>query len=156
VTRADLAFFFGVPPAAVDAAVAALRNSVKRVTGEDGETYLELTDPPTDDTPPPGLRLLPEFDGLLLGFAGRNRDRFCTAEERAQIWNKANGLYAPVVLHDNRLVATWRTLTRGRRTDVELAMLGSRRPLAEDRLSEPVRAVESVLNLTITDIRLAG
>ena len=60
-----------------------------------------------------------------------------------------------MVLQDDRLVATWRTLTRGRRTDLEVTMLGERAaPLAEDRLSDPVQAVESVLGLTITDVRV--
>ena len=58
------------------------------------------------------------------------------------------------MLQDDRLVATWRTLTRGRRTDLEVTMLGGRRALAEDRLSDPVQAVESVLGLTITDVRV--
>ena len=154
VTRADLAFFFGVPPAEVDAAVADSKKTVQRVTGEDGETYLELTDPPTGGTTTPGLRLLPEFDGLLLGFAGRNRDRFCTPEARAQIWNKANGLYAPVVLHDNRLVATWRTLPRGQQTDVEVTMLRGQPLLGEDVLADQIDAVQTVLGLTVADIRI--
>ena len=157
VTRADLAFFFGVRPGRSTQAVAASSEADRTVTGEDGETYLELADPPTDDTPDPGLRLLPEFDGLLLGFAGRNRHSILHSRgTAAEIWAKVNGLFAPVVLHDRRLVASWRTLTRGRRTDVEVTMLGARRPLAEDRLSDAVRAVEPVLDLTITDIRLAG
>ena len=53
-------------------------------------------------TPRLGVRLLPEFDGLLLGFAGPNRTRFCTVEQLSQIWAKVNGLYAPVVLRDDR------------------------------------------------------
>lgn len=154
VTRADLAFFFGVRPREVSEAVSAAGDAIEPVAGEDGQTYLELADPPTDDPVTPGLRLLPEFDGLLLGFAGPNRNRFCSADELSQIWAKVNGLFAPVLLQDDRLVATWRTLTRGRRTDLEVTMLGGRPALAEDRLSDPVRAVESVLGLSITDVRI--
>ena len=145
VTRADLVFFFGVRPGEVSEAVSAAGDAIESVAGEDGQTYLELADPPTDGTLTPGVRLLPEFDGLLLGFAGPNRHRFCSADELSQIWAKVNGLFAPVVLQDDRLVAIWRTLTRGRRTDLEVTMLGGRRALAEDRLSDPVQAVESVL-----------
>ncbi|HSU37629.1 MAG TPA: crosslink repair DNA glycosylase YcaQ family protein [Propionibacteriaceae bacterium] len=154
VTRADLVFFFGVRPGEVREAEAAAGEAIESVAGEDGQTYLELAEPPTDGTVTPGLRLLPEFDGLLLGFTGPGRTRFCSADELAQIWAKVNGLFAPVVLQDDRLVATWRTLTRGRRTDLEVTMLGGRRALAEDRLSDPVQAVESVLGLTITDVRV--
>ncbi len=154
VTRADLVFFFGVRPTEVSAVVSAAGDAIESVAGEDGQTYLELADPPTDGTQAPGVRLLPEFDGLLLGFAGPNRHRFCSAAELSQIWAKVNGLFAPVVLQDDRLVAIWRTLTRGRRTDLEVTMLGGRRALAEDRLGDPVQAVESVLGLTITDVRV--
>jgi hypothetical protein len=154
VTRADLVFFFGVRPGEIAEAVSAAGAVIEPVSGKDGQTYLELADPPNDDTVTPGLRLLPEFDGLLLGFAGPNRHRFCSADELSQIWAKTNGLFAPVLLQDDRLVATWRTLTRGRRTDLEVTMLGGRPPLAEDRLSDPVQAVESVLGLTMTDVRV--
>ena len=141
-------------PGAEPEAVSAAGDAIESVPGEDGQTYLELADPPTGGNAEPGLRLLPEFDGLLLGFAGSGRSRFCSPEELVQIWAKVNGLFAPVVLQDDRLVATWRTLTRGRRTDLEVTMLGGRRALAEDRLSDPVQAVESVLGLSITDIRV--
>jgi hypothetical protein len=154
VTRADLVFFFGVRPGEIAEAVSAAGAVIEPVSGKDGQTYLELADPPNDDTVTPGLRLLPEFDGLLLGFAGPNRHRFCGADELSQIWAKTNGLFAPVLLQDDRLVATWRILTRGRRTDLEVTMLGGRPPLAEDRLSDPVQAVESVLGLTMTDVRV--
>jgi hypothetical protein len=165
VTRADLVLFFGVRPGEIAEAVSAAGAVIEPVAGKDGQTYLELADPPNDDhfaypdwpfnrPVTPGLRLLPEFDGLLLGFAGPNRHRFCSADELSQIWAKTNGLFAPVLLQDDRLVATWRTLTRGRRTDLEVTMLGGRTPLAEDRLSDPVQAVESVLGLTMTDVRV--
>ena len=84
VTRADLVFFFGVRPAEVSEAVSAAGDAIESVAGEDGQTYLELADPPMDGTLTHGVRLLPEFDGLLLGFAGPSRHRFCTLDGSAR------------------------------------------------------------------------
>ncbi len=50
VTRADLVFFFGVRPGEVSEAVSAAGDAIESVAGEDGQTYLELADPPTDGT----------------------------------------------------------------------------------------------------------
>ena len=140
VTRADLAYFFGVNARLVDRAIDRLSDAVERIPGPDDQTYLELTSRPAavadDDL---GVRLLPEFDGLLLGFAGPGRTRFCTSEQLGQIWTKANAVYTPVVLHDDRLVATWKTLTRTRRTDLEITMLTGEPPLARGCAGRPVR-----------------
>jgi Winged helix DNA-binding domain len=153
-TRADLAFFFGVGLGQVDTAVASLGDGVARLSGPDTQTYLDDADPPRGGDPDPGLRLLPEFDGLLVGFAGPNRTRFCGPDELSQIWAKVNGLFAPVVLHDGRLVATWRTLTRGKRTDLEVELLRGQPRIADDLFAGQVAAVETVLDLTITDLRV--
>ena len=102
----------------------------------------------------PGLRLLPEFEGLLVGFQGRNRFRFLTEHQLPKVWAKVNGLFSPVVLYDGRLVASWKTITKGRRTDLEVSMLDPHPPLADDLFSDAVAATERVLDLTITDIRV--
>ena len=154
VTRADLAYFFGVSLTWVDRAVDRLGDAVERIPGPDGASYLELAEPPEGGDAAPGIRLLPEFDGLLLGFAGPNRTRFCTDEQLSQIWAKVNALYAPVVLRDDRLVATWKTLTRARRTDVEITMLTGEAPLGEDAVADQAIAVGLALDLSIGDIRI--
>ena len=149
VTRADLAYFFGVTLTLVDQALARLGETVERLDGPDGATYLELAEPPEDGDPTLGVRLLPEFDGLLLGFAGPNRTRFCTVEQLSQIWAKVNGLYAPVVLRDDRLVATWKTSTRAGRTELEITMLTGVAPLPEDTLADQAAAAGLALDLSI-------
>ena len=101
-----------------------------------------------------GLRLLPEYEGLLVGFQGRNRFRFLTEHQLPKVWAKVNGLFSPVVLYDGRLVASWKTITKGRRTDLEVSMLDPHPPLADDLFSDAVAATERVLELTITDIRV--
>ncbi|MET1006085.1 MAG: crosslink repair DNA glycosylase YcaQ family protein, partial [Propionibacteriaceae bacterium] len=154
VTRRDLAFFFGVGLTQVDAAVATLSDEVVQHLGPESSIYLDLADAPVTTDADPGLRLLPEFDGLLLGFHGPNRTRFVDAEGLTKIWAKVNGLFTPVVLHDGRLVATWKTRARGKRTDLEVTMLRSGPRLADDLLTTPVTAVETVLGLQISDVRV--
>jgi hypothetical protein len=153
-TRQDLAFFFGVRLGPLDAAVGALGDALVRQAGPDGVTYLDLAEPPADSSADPGLRLLGEFDGLLLGFTGRNRNRFCGPEQLAQVWAKANGLFSPVVLNDGRIVATWKTLTRGRRTDLEVRMLVGEIRLSEDLFDDQLRAFSAVLDCPVTELRV--
>ena len=92
----------------------------------------------------PGLRLLPEFDGLLVGYHGRNRIRFLTEQQLPKVWAKVNGLFSPVVLYDGRLVASWKTITKGRRTDIEVSMLDPHPRLADDLFADAIAATEQV------------
>ena len=88
--------------------VSAAKSSASSPNDED---YLDLADAPGAGTPDPGLRLLPEFDGLLVGYHGRNRTRFLTEQQLPKVWAKVNGLFSPVVLYDGQLVASWKTIT---------------------------------------------
>ena len=105
-------------------------------------------------TPIPELRLLPEYDGLLVGYAGANRTRFCGPDQLAAVWAKVNGLFSPVVLADGRLVASWKTVAAGAHSHLEITMLAGETPLAEDRLSDQVDALAAVLALEISDVRI--
>jgi len=157
VLREDLAFFAGVGLGAVDSAVASLGDAVVRLAGPGREDYLdlaELADAPATGPAEVGVRLLPEFDGLLVGFQGRNRFRFLTEHQLPMVWAKVNGLFSPVVLSNGRIVATWKTVTKGRRTDLEVTMLDPHPVLADDRFAEPVAALGQVLDLTVTDVRV--
>ncbi len=155
VTRSDLSFFFGVGLGAVDAAVGALGEEVVRLTGPANEPLLDLAEPPTDGDPEPGVRLIPEYDGLLVGYAGPNRTRFCAAEHLAGVWSKVNGVFSPVVLADGRLVATWRTIASGKRSRLQVTMLPGESRLGADALTEPVAALGAVLAGEITDLEIA-
>ena len=153
-TREDLAYFFGTGLGLVDAAVRDLGDQVVRLPGPDRDDYLDLAEPPADGRADPGLRLLPEYDGLLVGYHGRNRTRFLTEQQLPQVWAKVNGLFAPIVLYDGLIVASWRTLTKGSRTDIEVRMLDPHPSLATDLFNEAVAATERTLDLTVTDIRV--
>lgn len=156
-TRRDLAFFFGEGLTRIDAAVARLGDRLVRHTGPDPAGYLDLADPPRGGVADPGVRLLPEFDGLLLGFHGDGRLRFLEPDQLQQVWSKLNGLFAPAVLAGGRLVGTWRTVGSARRTDIEVRMFTGLRALPDDQLTDPVHAVATALALEIADVRvLAG
>jgi hypothetical protein len=152
-TRRDLAYFLGAGLGAVDAAVSDLGEEVVRLRGPDDEDYVELAEPPAD-TAEPGVRLLPEFDALLVGFHGSHRTRFLEADQLDAVWAKVNGQFAPSVLHQGRLVATWRTVLRGSAATLEVTMLQRSAPLAEDQLSAPVAALSRVLDLAVEDVRV--
>jgi hypothetical protein len=152
--RQDLAFFFGTGLNAVDAALRRLGDEVVHLLGPNNEDYLDLADPPQGDTSDPGLRLLPEYDGLLVGYQGRHRTRFLTEEQLPKIWAKVNGLFSPVVLYGGQLVASWKTITKGRRTDIEVTMLDPHPVLADDLFTDAIAATEQVLDLPITDLQV--
>ena len=152
--REDLAFFLGAGLGAVDHALRRLGDEIVHLSGPNDEDYLDLADAPSGDTPDPGLRLLPEFDGLLVGYHGRNRTRFLTEQQLPKVWAKVNGLFSPVVLYGGRLVASWKTITKGRRTDIEVTMLDPHPILADDLFGDAIAATEQVLDLTITDLRI--
>jgi Winged helix DNA-binding domain len=152
--REDLAFFFGAGLSAVDAALRRLGDEVVHLLGPNNEDYLDLADPPRGGTSDPGLRLLPEYDGLLVGYSGRHRTRFLTEQQLPKVWAKVNGLFSPVVLYGGQLVASWKTITKGRRTDIEVTMLDPHPVLADDLFSHAIAATEQVLDLTITDLRV--
>ena len=152
--REDLAFFFGAGLAAVDDAVRRLGDEVLHVRGPNDEDYLDLAEPSPGGTSDPGLRLLPEYDGLLVGYHGRHRTRFLTEQQLPKVWAKVNGLFSPVVLYDGRLVATWKMITKGRRTDIEVTMLDPHPVLADDLFADAIAATEHVLDLKITDLRV--
>ncbi len=156
LTRADLAFFFGVRLGEVDAALAVLAAEVEPLMGPDGEPMLDLAEAAgrADAEADPGVRLLPEYDGLLVGYAGPNRTRFCGPEHLARVWAKANGVFSPVVLAGGRIVASWRTVSAGRRTRLELELLPGASPPAEDDLAPQVAALCSVLALCVDDVSI--
>ena len=153
-TRDDLSFFFGTTLGAVDTAVRDLGDDVVHLEGPEQKHYVDLANPPRDGQEDPGLRLLPEFDGLFVGYAGTNRTRFLTAQQLPSVWAKVNGMFKPIVLCSGHIVATWQTLTVGQRTAIEVRMLDPHPPLAEHLLSDAVAATEQALALRVGELRV--
>ncbi|WP_375432962.1 winged helix DNA-binding domain-containing protein [uncultured Friedmanniella sp.] len=153
-TRQDLAYFFGTGLTVADAAVTSLGDEVVRLTGPEGETFLDLAEPPPAHPRALGVRLLPEFDALVVGYHQRNRTRFVTADGLGELWARANGQFAPVVLLDDRLVAIWRTVGTSRRTIIEVTPLPGHHPPPEDLLGSAALAVAAALGLPEVEVRL--
>jgi hypothetical protein len=153
-TREDLAFFFGTSIGSIDAAVRELGEEVVRLPGPDRDDYLDLADPSSGGDPDPSLRMLPEYDGLLVGYAGKHRTRFLEEHQLPAVWAKVNGLFSPIVLHGGRIVASWKTLTRGKRTDIEVRMLDPHPRLADDLFTDAIAATETALDLKVSDLRV--
>lgn len=153
-TRHDLAYFFGTGLTAADQAVAELGEEVVRLTGPDAEQYLDLAEPPAAQPPALGVRLLPEFDALVVGYAQQHRTRFLTAADLESVWAKVNGQFAPVVLQDDHLVATWRTVTTSARTVVEVTLLPGHLAPPADLLGLAAEAAGDVLDLSVSDVQV--
>jgi hypothetical protein len=162
-TRRDIAWWLGDRVTAIDRAVAALGDEVGPVVGPDTgsagtprDPLLDLAEPPTDGLSDPGVRLLPEFDGVLLGFHPANRGRFLAPEHLPHVWNRANGLFAPLVLAGGRIAATWRTSRAQRRTGVEITLLPAGPTLTESDVADAVTATATALALEVSEVRISS
>lgn len=154
-TRRDVAWWLGERLRPVDAAVEALGDEVVRQEGPGGATYLDLVDAPDGSTYEGGVRMLPEFDGVLLGFEGTGpeRGRFTAIDNLPTIFNKVNGMCSPIVLDGTRIVARWRIVPRGARIDVEVLPLPGEHPPDEAAVADALTAVESVLDTEVAELR---
>jgi hypothetical protein len=102
-TSADVQSWTGLPDAR--ALVEELRPKLRSLKGERGRELFDLPGAPRppEDTPAP-VRLLPEFDNVLLGHA--DRKRFVADEHRPRIY--LPGLrVAATFLVDGRVAGTW-------------------------------------------------
>ncbi len=109
-TRQDVAWWSGSGLRTVDRALSIMAPELARHTGPDGEELFDLAELPVRWAADPGLRLLPEFDGLLLGYAPAGRSRFLDPVHLDRVWSRSNGTFTPVVLVDGRIGGAWRTL----------------------------------------------
>lgn len=158
VTKDDICFYLGVRKTPVNQALASLGDQVLTGQGPDGHQMFDWVDDLAESADEPkaasGVRLLADFDGCLLGYAGPGRLRFCTSEQLALIWNAKNAVCAPTVLSDGRIVGRWKTVGTGRRVRVEVTMLPPHRRLPENKFADAVTALATVLNLEVGDVRM--
>lgn len=151
-TRRDIAWWLGGPLTRVDDTVARLGDEIVRYDAAAGDPYLDLAAPPRGGTSDPGVRLLPEFDGLILGYAPQNRGRFAHPDHLERLFARENGLMSPAVLRDGRIVATWKLRAHGNRNLVEVESLPAFARVAEDDLSGPVADVGTALGIEVADV----
>ena len=137
-TREDLSFFFGTTLRAVIQPYAISAGDIVHMEVDlEEKHYLDLADAPTDGQEDPGLRLLPEFDGLFVGYAGTNRTRIPDRPAAAV----GLGQGQRHVLTDRAL---WRAHRRhledlavGKDTAIEVRMLDPHRPTLSTCLPTP-------------------
>ncbi len=93
------------------AAVDAVRSSLVTFRTESGAELFDLPDAPrpTGDTPAP-VRLIAEFDNLVLSHA--DRTRIISEEHRARLAT-VNGIFPGTVLVDGFVAGKWRLVTAG-------------------------------------------
>jgi hypothetical protein len=155
-TRQDIAWWAGSTLTPVDRALAGLDDELVHHTGPDGQDLLDLAGLSVTAGRDPGVRLLPEYDGLLLGYAPPNRHRFLDPRHLPRIWARANGVFSPAVLMAGRIVGGWRTAP-GRPagdTVIEILPFDDRPGLSEESLAGPVADTARALDLTVTDVRI--
>ncbi len=83
-----------------------IRSRLRTFRDEDGREYFDVPDGPLPDpdTPAP-VRLLPQFDNLLLSHA--DRSRFTSGDDYSEIWLNTTGFLGNVLV-DGMLVGMWR------------------------------------------------
>ncbi len=153
VTRRDLAWWSGAGLRGVDAAVSALGEELVRRPGPNGLDYLDLAElRDGDGDGDVGVRLLPEYDALLLAYDPAARDRFADAAAVSYTWNRTNGVHAPTVLVDGRVRGRWRLDRSGSSAVVVVEMLPGERASDPGDLTDPATAVGTALALTVNDV----
>jgi hypothetical protein len=157
-TSRDIAWWTGDGLRGVRAAIGRLGDELISTPGPDGLDYLDLAErsSDTDGDGDPGVRLVPEYDALLLGYAPRGRARFADPQLITASWNRANGVHAPTVLTDNKLRATWRLLPQGGRTRLQVSMVRGERRLDEADVGPQAEAVGRVLAVPIDDVEVTA
>jgi hypothetical protein len=155
VSRRDLAWWSGEGLRNVGAAVETLGDELVGRLGPDGLEYLDLADAPTRSGSDPGVRLLPEYDALLLGYDPKARDRFAEADAVSYTWNRRNGVHSPTVLVDGRIRGKWQLERKGGSAAIAVAMFPGERLLDPGDLTTPAAALGAALGLTITDVTVS-
>jgi hypothetical protein len=119
--------------------VEGLRPKLRALKGERGRELFDLPDaprPPEDATAP--VRLLPEFDNVLLGHA--DRKRFVADEHRSRIY--LPGLrVAATFLVDGRVAGTWTTESAKGKASLELQPFAAIPSAASAALEEEASAL---------------
>jgi hypothetical protein len=152
--RRDIAWWSGEGLRNVDAALATIAEELTERPGPDGQTYYDLAEAPRGGASDLGVRLLPEFDAVVVGYDPKTRDRFLDLEHLPHIWAQQNGLFSSGVLAEGRLVASWKFEGAGAERTIEVQMFPGRSALAESDLADQVVALEQALDIRVSDIAI--
>jgi hypothetical protein len=152
--RRDIAWWTGEGLRNVDQALAVLGDELTNRPGPGGMTYYDLADRPTGGTSDPGVRLLPEYDALVVGYDPKTRDRFLDPAHLPSIWLTENGSFSAAVLVDGQLAASWRLVGTGAERRLEVQMFPGKPLITESRLADQVTALEAALDLRVSTIQI--
>lgn len=148
-SRHDVAWWSGLGLRQIDPLLERL-DPVWRV-GPDGRSYADLPDAPAPRELP-GVRLLPEFDAVLCGYDPKARERFVSPADNAVLWHRANGFMLAPVLLDGRVGGHWRLTGPERVRSLEVTLLGGARRPRRGELDEPVAALGSALDVSVSAV----
>ncbi len=127
----------------------ALRPELAVFRDEGGRELFDLPDAPRppEDAPAP-VRLLPEFDNLVLSHADRSR---VIADGHRKVISAKNGMTPATILVDGFVAGTWRVERRGKVATLALAPF---RPLARRVRAEIEAEAEPLLRLVEEDAQV--
>ncbi len=152
-SRRDIAWWTGEGLRRVDTALTTVADELSERLGPRGDLHFDLLELPPGGSADPGVRLLPEFDGLLLGYAPAGRERFLDADHLPLVWGRENGVFSCAVLADGRLCASWKLLGT-EKPAVEVARFPGTRRLDETDVGDQIAALESALDVRVEDVRV--
>jgi hypothetical protein len=146
---ADIRYWSGL--SGLRGVVERLRPRLRVFTDEGGRELFDLPDAPRppEDAPAP-VRLLPEFDNLVLSHADRSR---VIADEHRKAISAKNGMTPATILVDGFVAGTWRVERRGKVATLSLAPF---RPLPRRVRAEIVAEAEPLLRLVEEDAQVFG
>ena len=154
--RRDIAWWSGERLGNVDSALAALGDEVESRPGPDGQLYYHLLEVSPGGSEDPGLRLLPEYDALVVAYDPKSRRRFLRDEHVPFLWQMANGSFSAAVLADARLRGSWKLSGSGARRRLEVRMFPGERLVDPGDFADQVAALEAALPLRIADVEVAA
>jgi hypothetical protein len=153
--RRDIAWWSGEGLRNVDLALDKLADELTARPGPADETYYDLVDHPRGGAADPGVRLLPEYDALIVGYDPKTRDRFLDPAHLPAIWLTENGSLSSAVLADGQLCGSWRLLGAGSSRPLEVVMFPGKQAVTEGDLTDQVAALEQALDLQVADVRIS-
>ena len=154
--RRDIAWWSGERLGHVDAALAALGDEVESRPGPDGQLYYDLVKSSSGGSEDPGVRLLPEYDALVVAYDPKSRARFLRDEHVPFLWQMANGSFSAAVLAGGRLRGSWKLSGSGARRRLEVRMFPGERLVDPGDCADQVSALEAALALQVSDVEVAA
>jgi hypothetical protein len=143
-TPADMAFWSGLRLTDVKRAWTAIQDRLVAVETDRGTRWALRSH---EGRAPHGLvRLLPAFDEYLLGW--RERDIVASDEQWSRV-NRGGGWLHPVVVHDGRIVATWRMERGSKILTIEIKQFAALPPAVGRGVATEADGIAAFLNSSV-------